>query len=89
MPWEDILKSLAENCSDKDLIQLPRPEERVKYMLRLHLQVAGVDFKKYLLRLRAAIAYATLLCITQTFVKRLPLATARTLRLPLPLSFLQ
>ena len=31
MPWEEILKDLQSNCLDKELAQLPRPEECLKY----------------------------------------------------------
>ena len=48
MPWEDILESLRDNCESSDLEHLPRPEECLKYMLRLHLQVGGLDFSKHL-----------------------------------------
>ena len=48
MPWEDILDSLQQSCSDADLTTLPRDEECVKYMLRLHLKVGGVDFATHL-----------------------------------------
>jgi hypothetical protein len=48
MPWEDILENLQETCQDEDLTQLPRQPECLKYMLRLHLRVGGVDFAKHL-----------------------------------------
>jgi len=48
MPWEDILENLQRNCSDRNLADIPHPQEALKYMLRVHLQVAGQDFKKYL-----------------------------------------
>ena len=48
MPWEDILEHLSRNCSDRNLSDTPHPQECLKYMLRVHLQVAGQDFKKYL-----------------------------------------
>ena len=48
MPWEDILESLKRNCSDRNLEEIPLPQECLKYMLRVHLQVRGVDLKKHL-----------------------------------------
>ena len=48
MPWEDILEQLKENGDDRDSQKLPRPQECLKYMLRLHLQVNGLDFRKHL-----------------------------------------
>ena len=48
MPWEDILESLQQTCEDKDLTCLPRDEQCLKYMLRLHLKVGGVDFATHL-----------------------------------------
>ncbi len=48
MPWEDILESLRDSCESSDLEHLPRPEECLKYMLRLHLQIGGIDFSKHL-----------------------------------------
>ena len=48
MPWEEILKNLQSNCLDKELAQLPRPEERLKYLLRVHVKLGGVDLKKHL-----------------------------------------
>ena len=48
MPWEDILDTLHQSCEDKDLTVLPRDEECLKYMLRLHLKVGGVDFATHL-----------------------------------------
>ena len=48
MPWEDILENLKKNCADRNLTEIPHPQETLKYMLRVHLQVAGVDFQKHL-----------------------------------------
>jgi len=48
MPWEDILEDLMKNCSDKDLLQIPHSEECLKYMLRVHLRVRGMSFKRHL-----------------------------------------
>ena len=48
MPWENILEELMENCSDQDLLQIPRPQECVKYMVRVSLRVRGICFKKHL-----------------------------------------
>jgi len=43
MPWEDILENLHQNCSDRNLSEIPHPQECLKYMLRVHMQVAGQD----------------------------------------------
>ncbi len=43
MPWEDILDDLRKNGLDHDLSEIPRPEESVKYLLRAHVTVAGLD----------------------------------------------
>ena len=48
MPWEDILEDLRRNCKDRNVSDIPHPQEALKYILRVHLQVAGQDFKKYL-----------------------------------------
>ena len=51
MPWADILEDLKKNCLDQDLMEIPRPAEALKYMLRVHLNVGGVDFRKNLKQL--------------------------------------
>ena len=48
MPWEDIVAQLQEHGDDRHSHMLPRPQECLKYMLRLHLQVNGLDFRKHL-----------------------------------------
>eukprot|EP00973_Karenia_brevis_P031191 4303627-Karenia_brevis.AAC.1 len=48
MPWEDILEKMKEHGADRNVSDIPRPQECLKYMLRAHLQVNGVDFKKHL-----------------------------------------
>ena len=48
MPWEDILEQLRTNGEDRNSHTLPRPQECLKYMLRLHLQVNGLDFRQHL-----------------------------------------
>ena len=48
MPWEDILQDLKKNCLDTDLLEVPRPEECLKYMLRVHMRVNAVDLGKHL-----------------------------------------
>ena len=48
MPWDDILDSLQESMSDKDLETLPRHEECLKYMLRLHLRIGTHDMRDHL-----------------------------------------
>ena len=39
MPWEDILKDLQKNCQDHELLEIPRPQECLKYLLRVHIKV--------------------------------------------------
>ncbi len=48
MPWEDIVRSMNACMSDADLRSLPREEDCLKYLLRLHLKVAGKDFHQHL-----------------------------------------
>ena len=48
MPWEDILQDLQANCTDRNLSELPRPQECLKYFLRVHLTVNGFHYKKHL-----------------------------------------
>ena len=48
MPWEDVLEQLQKHGDDRTAATLPRPQECLKYMLRLHLQVNGLDFAKHL-----------------------------------------
>ena len=43
-----ITKDLKRNCADKKVKQLPRPQAALKYMLRLHLNINGLDFSKHL-----------------------------------------
>ena len=44
MPWEQIVKGLTQRVK-----AIPRDPECLKYMLRLHLKVAGQDFHSHLL----------------------------------------
>ena len=48
MPWEDIMEQLIQHGSDRNAHVIPRPQECLKYMLRLNLHVNGLDFKKHL-----------------------------------------
>ncbi len=48
MPWEDIMEQLLRHGDDRGAMKLPRPQECLKYMLRLHLRVNGLDFKRHL-----------------------------------------
>ena len=43
-----IIKDLRRNCADRNVKHLPRPQAALKYMLRLHLNVNGLDFSKHL-----------------------------------------
>ena len=51
MPWEDILDDLKKNVVDRDFTEIPRPAECLKYILKVHLNVAGLDLKKSLKQL--------------------------------------
>ena len=51
MPWEDIIECLQRNCLDKDVTEVPRLAEVMKYVLRVHMNVGGVDLKKTLKQL--------------------------------------
>ena len=48
MPWEDIVRSVDDAVSDKDLAELPKGPEHLKYLCRLHLKVGSVDCAQYL-----------------------------------------
>ena len=49
MPWEEIVRDLTSRCTDADgTPQLPRSQESLKYFIRVHLTIAGVDMKKYM-----------------------------------------
>ena len=52
MPWEDICKEMQEHGDDRSLGQLPRPQEALKYMLRVSVKVNGLDLKKHLRQLQ-------------------------------------
>ena len=43
MPWEDVVRSLHQRVKS-----IPRDPECLKYMLRLHLKVAGQDVHQHL-----------------------------------------
>ena len=43
MPWEQVVRSLHQRVKS-----IPRDPECLKYMLRLHLKVAGCDFHEHL-----------------------------------------
>ena len=42
---------MQRNCLDKDVTEVPRPAEVMKYVLRVHMNVGGVDLKKTLKQL--------------------------------------
>ena len=52
MPWEDILRALREMCLDKNLHELPRRGAVLKYLMKVHLNVAGHDLEKHIKGLR-------------------------------------
>ena len=43
-----MLEELQANCLDEMLAELPRPQERLTYLLRVHVRVGGLDLKKHL-----------------------------------------
>eukprot|EP00973_Karenia_brevis_P070312 9774128-Karenia_brevis.AAC.1 len=47
MPWEEILEQMNKHRADRNDLDTPRPQDCLEYMLRVHLQVNGVDFKKH------------------------------------------
>jgi hypothetical protein len=52
MPWEDIIKELRTTCLEKEFHELPRRGETLKYLMRVHLNVAGHDLEKHIKGLR-------------------------------------
>eukprot|EP00973_Karenia_brevis_P022419 3086381-Karenia_brevis.AAC.1 len=46
MPWEDMWEQMNQHRADRNVLDIPGPQDCLKYMLRVHLQVNGVDFKK-------------------------------------------
>ena len=52
MPWEDIIRELRQSCLDTDLFNVPRPEECLPYIMRVHLKVAGHNLDKHIKQLR-------------------------------------
>ena len=51
MPWEDVVRDLQANCSDRNIADLPRAQECLKYFLRVHLTVNGLDYRRHLKQL--------------------------------------
>ena len=47
MPWQDVVRDLEASCSDRNISELPRAQECLKYFLRVHLTVNGLDYKKH------------------------------------------
>ena len=43
MPAMDILSDLTRKCADKDLIEIPAPQECLKYLLRVHVRAGMQD----------------------------------------------
>ena len=52
MPWDDIVRELRENYLDPKLLDVPRRQECLKYLLRVHLTVAGQNLDKHIKQLR-------------------------------------
>eukprot|EP00973_Karenia_brevis_P085905 11915324-Karenia_brevis.AAC.1 len=48
MPWEEILEQMRAHRADRNVLDTPRPQDCLKYMLFVHLQVKGVDLRKHL-----------------------------------------
>ena len=48
MPWEDVVDNLNRAIADKDLTELPRTPEQLKYLVRLYLRVGRVEVDKHL-----------------------------------------
>ena len=48
MPWEQICRDLLGKVAHQDIEVLPHDEECLKYMLSVHLKVAGRDFHQHL-----------------------------------------
>ena len=48
MPWEDVVDSLNRAIADKNLTELPRTPEQLKYLVRLYLRVGRVEVEKHL-----------------------------------------
>ena len=48
MPREDVVDSLNRAIADKDLRELPRTPEQLKYLVRLYLRVGNVQVEKHL-----------------------------------------
>ena len=51
MPWEEIIRDLGTHCLEEGSLTLPRAQDSLKYFVRVHLNVAGVDMKKYMKQL--------------------------------------
>ena len=51
MPWEDIVTDLRQQFLDKHFMDLPRRQDCLKYLLRVHLSVAGQDMEKHIKQL--------------------------------------
>ena len=45
---QGIVEQLRSQGLEQSALQVPRPQECLKYMLRLHLRVNALDFKKHL-----------------------------------------
>eukprot|EP00973_Karenia_brevis_P024596 3393719-Karenia_brevis.AAC.1 len=48
MPWEEVLDQINKHRAYRNVLDIPRPRDCSKYMLRVHLQANGIDFKKHL-----------------------------------------
>eukprot|EP00973_Karenia_brevis_P087885 12189044-Karenia_brevis.AAC.1 len=38
MPWEETLEHMNKHRADRNVLGIPRPQDWLKYMLRVHLQ---------------------------------------------------
>ena len=50
MPWEEIVQDVHRNCHGREVqhTAYPRNQESLKYFIRVHMNVGGVDLKKWM-----------------------------------------
>ena len=51
MPWEDIVRELRDNYLDAEFQDIPRREECLNYIMKVHLNVAGQNMTKHIRQL--------------------------------------
>ena len=52
MPWEDIIRELRQNCLETDIFDVPRKQDCLNYVMRVHLKVAGHNLEKHIRQLK-------------------------------------